>query len=158
MIKCFWIQYSLTSYVVICRFQSMTVTVIHHLQGQGSDWSTTLRGFCMSSYKGLHMADSATHTLQVDCRNHKIELGKEGWPNIRKSTDPPAYGRYVMLWYWSITKTFDFRGNSRQICGLLHATQTPASLQASAYAATAVQKHSQSPPVSQAHESLTQAS
>lgn len=36
--------------------------------------------------------------------------------------------------------------------------QVPASLQALAYAATAVQRHSQSPPVSQAQESLTQES
>lgn len=48
--------------------------------------------------------------------------------------------------------------NLRQMVGVLHFTQAPASLHASAYAPTAEQKHSQSPPVLQAHVSATQAS
>lgn len=48
--------------------------------------------------------------------------------------------------------------NLRHIVGVLHFTQAPASLHAAAYAPTAEQKHSQSPPVLQAQVSVTQAS
>ena len=30
--------------------------------------------YCRSSYKGLHMACSATHIPLVDCSNHRTEL------------------------------------------------------------------------------------
>lgn len=65
---------------------------------------------------------------------------------------------------WSFNSFFLFNswwgsklGDSRHIEGVLHFTQTPAALQAAAYAATLEQKHSQSPPLSQEHVSLLHA-